>query len=132
MLEVLILLFIVIALIACIASGGELGYRAAYKVLQTGQHVFEEERAVGKGARSERDFQGTNGRHERRVTPLTKKKIGEAHGWRCACGCREQLTFDYHVDHIVPLFKGGTNDESNLQPLNPKCHLLKTSRENSR
>lgn len=31
------------------------------------------------------------------------------------------------VDHVVPLFKGGTNDESNLQPLCRPCHVDKTT-----
>jgi 5-methylcytosine-specific restriction enzyme A len=34
-----------------------------------------------------------------------------------------------HVDHKVPKFKGGTDDESNLQTLCVKCHKEKTARE---
>lgn len=30
------------------------------------------------------------------------------------------------VDHIVPLFKGGADDETNLQSLCRDCHELKT------
>ncbi len=33
------------------------------------------------------------------------------------------------VDHIIPLWKGGTEDESNLQGLDRACHKLKTLRE---
>ena len=33
-----------------------------------------------------------------------------------------------HVDHIVPLRKGGTHDESNLQALCARCHSKKTVR----
>src|SRR2546425_5222400 len=33
-----------------------------------------------------------------------------------------------HVDHIVPLSKGGTNDVTNLQTLCKRCHELKTGR----
>ena len=95
------------------------GISTANKALQTGRYVFKDPNG-GKGAGS---------RHERRVTPLMKKKIGEAYDWRCAC-CGKKLTFDYHVDHIVPLWRGGTNHESNLQPLNPQCHVIKTSFEN--
>jgi len=30
------------------------------------------------------------------------------------------------VDHIVPKFKGGTDDESNLQAINRECHERKS------
>lgn len=33
-----------------------------------------------------------------------------------------------HVDHIVALAKGGTNDRSNLQGLCQRCHSIKTAR----
>jgi 5-methylcytosine-specific restriction protein A len=32
------------------------------------------------------------------------------------------------VDHIVPLARGGTNDEANLQSLCRRCHVAKTMR----
>jgi 5-methylcytosine-specific restriction protein A len=33
------------------------------------------------------------------------------------------------VDHIVPLRKGGTSEESNLQSLCHSCHSRKTNQE---
>jgi 5-methylcytosine-specific restriction protein A len=36
------------------------------------------------------------------------------------------------VDHIVPKHLGGTDDESNLQPLCWPCHRAKTAREGRR
>jgi 5-methylcytosine-specific restriction protein A len=41
--------------------------------------------------------------------------------------CKKQ--FAEELDHIVPLFKGGTNDEDNLQGLCKKCHAEKTKRD---
>ncbi len=126
---VYLLMLLVLAISALACWGKE---RAAYTLLQVGQHMFEGEREevsvgqIGAGLR-----RGVS-RHERRVTPLMKKKVAARYGWRCACGCGEQLSFDYHVDHILPLWKGGSNNEENLQPLNPPHHLSKTSLENQR
>lgn len=39
--------------------------------------------------------------------------------------CRKMLSNGYHVDHVVPLFSGGTNDFYNLQLLCASCNLRK-------
>lgn len=43
---------------------------------------------------------------------------------RCAL-CRRALHMEYHVDHIVPIAKGGWNVFDNLQLLCPRCNLTK-------
>tara|TARA_R110000782_G_C14641447_1_gene395675 strand:- start:106 stop:588 length:483 start_codon:yes stop_codon:yes gene_type:complete len=35
----------------------------------------------------------------------------------------------YHVDHIMPLIRGGNNDKYNLQCLCPSCNLRKSSKD---
>lgn len=40
--------------------------------------------------------------------------------------CRENLSSDYHVDHFVPLARGGTNERSNLRLACPKCNMAKS------
>lgn len=47
--------------------------------------------------------------------------------FRCA-SCRASLV-KFHVDHITPLAKGGSNDPSNLQILCPPCNLSKSKRD---
>ena len=44
---------------------------------------------------------------------------------RCACGCGEDLNNGYHLDHVQPLAKGGSNTDDNCQLLAPICNLSK-------
>lgn len=40
-------------------------------------------------------------------------------------GCRLLLAGSFHIDHIVPISKGGTSARENLQALHPRCNLVK-------
>lgn len=44
-----------------------------------------------------------------------------------ACAAEGRVTEAEHVDHIVPLSRGGTNHRENLQPLCQSCHSRKTA-----
>lgn len=59
-----------------------------------------------------------------RFTAAELRAKGEAQGWRCHwCGadCKE----NYHVDHIQPLSKGGSNRIENICIACPTCNLKK-------
>lgn len=45
---------------------------------------------------------------------------------KCVC-CQKQLRL-YHVDHIVPLARGGMNVDENVQLLCRKCNISKSAR----
>lgn len=45
--------------------------------------------------------------------------------------CNKPLGEDIHVDHWVPLSKGGSNDRLNLRLLHEKCNLVKGARHPS-
>lgn len=52
------------------------------------------------------------------------RELGNACGWHCRwCGayCKD----DYHVDHITPLSRGGSNRIENICIACPKCNLSK-------
>ena len=52
------------------------------------------------------------------------KRILLRQGKRCVY-CKASLADGYHVDHIIPLAKGGGNGPENLQCLCPTCNLSK-------
>ena len=66
---------------------------------------------------------------KRFVTPLQKKIVASNQKWRCNL-CGQTLDYTYEVDHINPLFKGGGNNNSNLQALCRNCHGKKTINDN--
>jgi len=47
---------------------------------------------------------------------------------RCRRCLRSLALFGYHVDHVVPIAKGGLNVAGNLQLLCPRCNLRKGAR----
>lgn len=54
----------------------------------------------------------------RRILAIQRNKC--AHSW-----CQKSLKTGYHVDHIKPLSRGGSNDRRNIQALCPPCNMSK-------
>lgn len=61
-------------------------------------------------------------------TPEDIKRILKQQKRRCAY-CKTKLGEKYHVDHITPLSKGGTNFAKNLQITCARCNLEKYARD---
>jgi 5-methylcytosine-specific restriction endonuclease McrA len=98
--------------------------RTAYRVLQHSQHLFEAEEQAALpqlAARNTRPY----------ITPLVKKRVAARQGWRCA-SCKALLDETFEIDHATPLFRGGTNNERNLQALCKRCHAMKSAVEQSK
>lgn len=57
------------------------------------------------------------------------RRIREAQRNKCATCCADLDKTGCHVDHIVPLSKGGSNWPSNLQMLCPPCNLRKSAKD---
>jgi hypothetical protein len=64
----------------------------------------------------------------RNVSNITKKIVASNQGWHCG-HCHTQLDFTYEIDHIIPLFRGGSNETRNLIALCRNCHGKKTIME---
>lgn len=59
-----------------------------------------------------------------RIPKKRRKRVYERDGHRCVeCGSTDDLT----LDHIIPLAKGGTNAEVNLQTMCEPCNGRKGS-----
>jgi 5-methylcytosine-specific restriction endonuclease McrA len=47
---------------------------------------------------------------------------------KARCFCTADLSVGYHVDHIIPLARGGSDGPDNLQLLCPPCNISKGAR----
>ena len=62
---------------------------------------------------------------KRTLNQTTKKVVAANQKWNCNM-CNNILDASYEVDHINPLYNGGTNEITNLQALCRNCHGKKT------
>lgn len=65
---------------------------------------------------------------EGRLSPGLAKRLFDIQRGKCACGCKQPLGDDYHLDHIMPLALGGTNTDDNIQLLLAKCNKQKRAK----
>lgn len=64
-----------------------------------------------------------------RITASVRSKVLARDSYRCRhCGISTDLGAVLHVDHIIPISKGGTSDLDNLQTLCQDCNLGKSNR----
>ena len=60
-----------------------------------------------------------------RLNETKKKVVASSQQWSCK-RCNQLLDASYEIDHIIPLYKGGNNELTNLQALCRNCHGQKT------
>ena len=70
-------------------------------------------------------IKSTTTNQKRNVTNLQKKVVASNQEWKCG-KCNTILDASYEVDHITPLYKGGSNETTNLMALCRNCHGKKT------
>lgn len=73
----------------------------------------------------------TKKRNSKKIGKLprgTIKKIGDSQKWLCVI-CRKNILNSYHVDHIIPLAKGGMHEPKNIQILCPSCNVRKSAKD---
>ena len=67
-----------------------------------------------------------NRRNKVNITPI-KIELSSISNWDSRiCGvCTEFIADKYHLDHIIPLSKGGLHEVGNIQLTHPLCNLKK-------
>lgn len=90
------------------------------------QHEF----AAAKAVRAQQSTTAFLRQQERRrITAGVRSKVLARDRYRCRhCGITTALGAVLHVDHIIPISKGGTSDLGNLQALCQDCNLGKSNR----
>jgi len=86
------------------------------------------ERNPDKLAAYARNRRARTARAEGSHTIEDVRKILASQKNKCAT-CKEYTKDGYHVDHIQPLARGGTNWPDNLQILCPSCNLSKGAKD---
>ena len=67
----------------------------------------------------------SNKNRRQHIPRKLRHKVFQRDGYRCReCGATNKET-TLHIDHIIPVSKGGTNTEDNLQTLCEACNLAK-------
>jgi 5-methylcytosine-specific restriction protein A len=59
----------------------------------------------------------------------TRRRVALAYGYRCAACTQVWRPERDQIDHRIPREQGGSNDDSNLQPLCKPCHDAKSAAE---
>jgi 5-methylcytosine-specific restriction endonuclease McrA len=58
------------------------------------------------------------------IEDVDSQIVYDMHGGMCGI-CKDFIEGDFHVDHVIPLSKGGMHGYINVQPAHPKCNLRK-------
>ncbi len=128
-----LILMVVVILASCVVSRWD--KRAAYRLFQHGQLLFEPEPGgpeLGAEAARAKKAPRSEGHRRGYLSPFLKKQIAYDQGWKCSCGCGAKLQPDFHIDHTIPLWQGGSDTTQNMTAQNPSCHARKTALENQR
>ena len=101
---------------------------AAYALRQLHFHIYGHIHPEDRATDAEvAEFHAARKKSKRvPITAKQRNRIFERCEGRCAY-CTGLIVYSevFHIDHIVPLSKGGTNDESNLTLSCVKCNVTK-------
>lgn len=106
--------------------------QVAYKAAHREKINFLQRRYVAKNPETIRALEHSRRARERNARGSLSKDVAQRlmalQKGRCACGCREILGDNYHLDHIMPLALGGSNTDDNIQLLRASCNQHKSAK----
>ena len=109
-----VILMVTVILVVFVVSRWDA--RVAYRLFSHCQHLYETEPSEALAIAS-------NPTKRKRFSPLVSKQVAARQHSRCDICKRlfdDQL---WDLDHIVPLFRGGSNELSNVRALRRACHM---------
>lgn len=66
---------------------------------------------------------------ERKIPPDLRAAVMQRDGWNCGiCGQPIEPGSAVHIDHALPVSRGGATEFGNLRPAHPRCNLVKGAR----
>ena len=70
-----------------------------------------------------------NSKRRAKVAAATVENVSRAIVWardKGICGiCKQKVSGTWHLDHVIPLARGGTHTYDNVQVTHPKCNMKK-------
>lgn len=97
--------------------------------VESGKSAAQVRRYRAKHPHRAREWaQNRKNRKNGRLPYGTIPRIGEAQKWKCAI-CRVGVRNHYHVDHIMPLARGGLHEPRNIQLLCQTCNVRKNAKD---
>jgi 5-methylcytosine-specific restriction endonuclease McrA len=59
-----------------------------------------------------------------RLSKGLSERLLQSQSWSCVY-CHADLRLGFHLDHVIPIFLGGKNEDGNIQLLCPTCNRRK-------
>ena len=74
-------------------------------------------------------YNNADGRLRGRKAVARRLRLWSINPYCAMCGKLTVYPDGFELDHKHPIYKGGSEDDSNLQILHPECHLKKTAKD---
>lgn len=106
----------------------EVNIEKVRELKRTRPYRFYQNKWREKNKEKVRSYEHKRRNAEGKFNSLEIKELYKKQKGKCV-NCVKSISGKYHIDHIVPISKGGTNWISNLQLLCPFCNISKGAKD---